>query len=110
MTHQRVKMVYLSLIAVVVLSFAYTLLFSLGFTTFTIPLSSPLSIATSIGMVALSSFCLLADFFLIEELCKARVTKEMEWYCALSVLTSILFIYLEVLRLLVKLKASSRRR
>lgn len=72
--------------------------------------NSWLSILFSIFVIGLASCCLLADLDSIKQGAKRNFSKEMEWYCAMSLLVTILWIYLEVLRLLIKLNSRGRKR
>lgn len=68
---------------------------------------SPLSIGISIVIVIIASLTLLLDFKMIDEFRTNQLPKEYEWIAALGLLVTIIWIYLEVLRLLAKF---SRRR
>ena len=69
--------------------------------------SSPLSIGISLVIVAVAALCLVLDFDLIENAAKQGAPSYMEWYCGFSLLVTIVWLYLEILRLLSKL--NSRR-
>ena len=57
------------------------------------------------GLVAgLAAFNLMLDFDLSERGVKAGLPKHMEWFCALGLMVSIVWLYLEILRLLSKLR------
>lgn len=64
----------------------------------------------SVFVVILASFCLLADMDTIKHGAKERYSKKIEWYCAMALLATVLWIYLEILRLLIKLQGKRRRR
>ncbi len=64
--------------------------------------NTPLSIGFSILMVGLASFNLLLNFDTIEKGVEARAPKYMEWYCSFGLLVTIVWLYLEILRLLSK--------
>lgn len=64
--------------------------------------NTPLSIGFSVLMVGLASFNLLLNFDTIEKGVEARAPKYMEWYCSFGLLVTIVWLYLEILRLLSK--------
>lgn len=65
--------------------------------------SSPLSIGISVVIVGVASFSLINDFALIEYGAQAQAPKYMEWYSAFSLLVGLIWLYMEILRLLMKL-------
>lgn len=67
--------------------------------------SSPLSIGLSVLVVGLASFSLLIDFWQIEEGAGRGLPKHLEWYFGFSLLVTLVWLYLEILRLLSKLKS-----
>lgn len=66
--------------------------------------NSMLGIGFSILMVALASMNLLLDFDNIEKGVEMGAPKYMEWYSAFGLLVTIVWLYLEILRLLAKLR------
>lgn len=64
----------------------------------------------SVIVVGIASLNLLLDFDRIEELSKQNAPKFMEWYCAFGLLVTIVWLYIEILRLLIKLVGSSSSR
>ncbi len=70
--------------------------------------SSPLGIGFSLFVVGLAAFNLLLDFNFIENAEHAHAPKYMEWYGAFGLMVTLIWLYLEVLRLLMKL-ADNRR-
>jgi len=68
--------------------------------------ASPLGIGFSALMVVLASVFLVLDFQVIDDAIKAGAPKHMEWYAGFSVLATLAWIYIEVLRLLAKLRSS----
>jgi uncharacterized YccA/Bax inhibitor family protein len=69
--------------------------------------SSMLSIGFSLFVVVIASLNLVMDFDFIEEGVKKSAPKYMEWYGAFGLLVTLIWLYLEILRLLSKL--NSRR-
>ena len=66
--------------------------------------NGPIGIAFSVIVVALASFNLILDFDLIESFA-GRVSKDYEWYCGFSLLVTIIWMYIEILNLLMKLQS-----
>jgi uncharacterized YccA/Bax inhibitor family protein len=66
--------------------------------------ATPLGIGFSIVVVALAAFNLLLNFDTIEQGIEMKAAKYMEWYCAFGLLVTIVWLYLEILRLLSKLQ------
>jgi uncharacterized YccA/Bax inhibitor family protein len=70
-------------------------------------LSSPslLGIAFSVFVAGLAAFNLALDFDFIERGTKQGLDKNYEWYAAFALLITIVWLYLEILRLLSKLRS-----
>ncbi len=68
---------------------------------------SALGIIFSLVVVVIASLNLILDFDMIEQGAAAGAPKYMEWYCAFGLLVTIVWLYIEILRLLTKL--ASRR-
>lgn len=67
--------------------------------------ASPLGILFSLVVVGIASANLLLDFDLIERGVAAGAPKWMEWYAAFGLLVTLVWLYLELLRLLSKLRS-----
>lgn len=65
---------------------------------------TPISIGFSILMVGLASFNLLLNFDTVEKGIEVRAPKYMEWYSAFGLTVTVVWLYLEILRLLSKFK------
>ena len=63
------------------------------------------ALAASLGMVALAAFNLMLDFDLIERGVEAGAPKWMDWFAAFGLLVTIVWLYIEILRLLAKLQS-----
>jgi uncharacterized YccA/Bax inhibitor family protein len=63
-------------------------------------------IGISAFVVGIAAFNLILDFAAIEEGEAARAPKYMEWYAAFGLLVTLVWLYLEMLRLLAKLRSS----
>ena len=66
--------------------------------------AGPLGIGFSLVVVGVAAFNLLLDFDLIERGTLAGLPKYMEWYCAFGLMVTVVWLYLEILRLLGKLR------
>ena len=66
-----------------------------------------MGIGFSVVVVVVAALNLILDFGLIENGVKAQAPKYMEWYAGFSLLVTLVWLYLEILRLLSKL--ASRR-
>jgi uncharacterized YccA/Bax inhibitor family protein len=64
---------------------------------------SPLGILISVFAAGLAAMMLAVDFDLIEKGAKAGWPKDMEWYGAFGLLTTLVWLYLEMLRLISQL-------
>ena len=64
--------------------------------------SSPISIGFSILVSGLAAFNLLLNFDTVEKGVEMRAPKYMEWYSAFGLLVTVVWLYLELLRLLSK--------
>jgi uncharacterized YccA/Bax inhibitor family protein len=84
----------------------YLVTLVLGFFGVMMPLvfsSSPLGIGFSAFVVGLAAFNLLLDFDFIEQAARHQAPKYMEWYGAFGLIVTLVWLYLEILRLLRKL-------
>jgi len=88
----------------------YFLSFILGFFGIQMPLihgSGMFGIGFSLIVVGVASLNLVLDFDLIDQLSRQGAPKNMEWYGAFALMVTLIWLYLEMLRLLSKL--NSRR-
>ena len=67
--------------------------------------TSLLSIGISLFVVVIASLNLVLDFDFIEEGAEKGAPKYMEWYGAFGLLVTLIWLYLEILRLLAKLQS-----
>ena len=63
------------------------------------------SIGFSLFVVVIASLNLVLDFDFIEEGAEQGMPKYMEWYGAFGLLVTLIWLYLEILRLLAKLRS-----
>lgn len=62
-----------------------------------------IGIGFSVFVIALAAFNLLLDFDLIEKGVENRAPKYMEWYAGFGLLVTLVWLYIEILRLIMKL-------
>jgi uncharacterized YccA/Bax inhibitor family protein len=62
-------------------------------------------IGISVFIVVVAALNLVLDFDLIAQNAARRAPKFMEWYCGFSLLVTLVWLYLEILRLLAKLRS-----
>jgi uncharacterized YccA/Bax inhibitor family protein len=65
--------------------------------------SGPLGIGISLLVVGVAALNLVLDFDVVEQGARAGAPKYMEWYGAFGILVTLVWLYLEILRLLAKL-------
>lgn len=86
----------------------YLISFIGGFFGFNIPHlheATPLGIAISVIIVIIAALNLVLDFDFIENAAKRQVPKYFEWYGAFGLLVTLVWLYLEILRLLSKIRS-----
>ncbi|MDR2427157.1 MAG: Bax inhibitor-1/YccA family protein [Endomicrobium sp.] len=66
--------------------------------------SSLLGICISVFVVSIAAFNLIIDFDLIENGARVGAPKYMEWYGAFALMVTLIWLYLELLRLLAKMR------
>lgn len=64
-----------------------------------------IGIAISVGICLLAAMNLLVDFAVVEQGTKAGAPKEMEWLAAFGLITTLVWLYTEILRLLALLQS-----
>jgi uncharacterized YccA/Bax inhibitor family protein len=67
--------------------------------------SGPMGIGISLVIVGVAAFNLLLDFDFIERGIEVGAPRHMEWYAAFGLLVTLVWLYLELLRLLAKLQS-----
>jgi len=89
----------------------YFLSFILGFFGVSVPLihsNGAFGILFSMFVVVIAALNLVLDFDLIEKGAARGAPKYMEWYGAFALLVTLVWLYLEILRLLAKLQSRQR--
>ena len=64
-----------------------------------------MGIGFSLLVVAIAALNLVLDFDIIEQAAENRTPKYMEWYATFGLLVTLIWLYLEILRLLAKLQS-----
>ena len=67
--------------------------------------SGPIGIGFSLFVVAIASLNLVLDFDFVEQGVAAGAPKYMEWYAAFGIIVTLVWLYLEILRLLSKVRS-----
>jgi uncharacterized YccA/Bax inhibitor family protein len=68
--------------------------------------TGPVGIGFSLIVVVIAALNLILDFDFIEQGARRQAPKYMEWYGGFSLLVTLIWMYLEILRLLAKLRSS----
>lgn len=69
--------------------------------------AGPIGIGFSVVVVVIAALNLVLDFDVIESGARAGAPKYMEWYAAFGLMVTLVWLYLEILRLLAKLRSSN---
>ena len=101
--------VYSSLSAIVLIYLVDIIGLFLGFRVPVIHEASPLGILFSLFVVGIASLCLVADFDFIERGVERGAPKQLEWRAAFGLMVTLIWLYLEILELLAKIAAVSKR-
>jgi uncharacterized YccA/Bax inhibitor family protein len=100
------------LIATGAIAVVYLISIVLGFFGKSVPMihdSGPMGIGFSLLVVGIAAFNLLLDFDSIEKSANSnRAPAYMEWYGAFALMVTLIWLYLEILRLLGKIKGGRR--
>ena len=68
--------------------------------------AGPIGILFSLFVVGIAALCLVADFDFIEKGVERGAPKQLEWRAAFGLMVTLIWLYLEILKLLAKLAAS----
>ncbi|KQL32803.1 hypothetical protein AN960_22790 [Bacillus sp. FJAT-25509] len=66
--------------------------------------SGPIGIFVSLAILVIASLNLFLDFDLITKSVRQGAPKEFEWYCAFGLLVTVIWVYIEALRFLSRLR------
>ncbi len=67
--------------------------------------AGPVGIGFSILVVGIAAMSLIQDFFFIENASQNMLSKDYEWYAAMGLMITLVWLYTEILRLLAKLNS-----
>ena len=70
--------------------------------------SGPVGILFSVAVTAIAALNLILDFSFIEDGARTGAPKYMEWYSAFGLMVTLIWLYLEIIRLLSKLRDDRR--
>ena len=65
-----------------------------------------MGIGFSLVVVVIAALNLVLDFDIIEQAAETRTPKYMEWFGAMALVMTLIWLYLEILRLLAKLRSN----
>lgn len=68
--------------------------------------NGPVGILFSLAVVTVAALNLILDFSFIEESARQGAPKYMEWYAAFGLMVTLIWLYMEIIRLLSKLRSS----
>jgi len=103
-TDRLVKGVFAATAAVFLVYLVDMLLNLFGYGVPYIHQSGWIGIGISLVIVGIAAFNLLVDFAVIENGVRSGSPRYMEWYCGMALLVTLVWLYLEILRLLSKLR------
>ena len=103
-TDRLMKGVMIATAAVFLVYMVDMLLNFFGFGVPYIHQTGPIGIGISLVIVGIAAFNLLIDFAVIEQGISNASPRYMEWYCAMALLVTLVWLYLEILRLLSKFR------
>lgn len=103
-TSSFVKGVFAATAAVFLVYMVDMLLRLFGFSVPFIHETGWIGIVISLVIVGIAAFNLLVDFAVIEDGIRGGGPRYMEWYCGMALLVTLVWLYLELLRLLSKLR------
>jgi uncharacterized YccA/Bax inhibitor family protein len=66
--------------------------------------NGPIGILFSLAVVVIAALNLILDFNFIEQGARQGAPKYMEWYAAFGLMVTLIWLYIEILRLLTKLR------
>ncbi len=96
------------IVATMAIALVYLVSMVLGFFHVAVPFmqgNSIWSIGFSLFVVGIAALNLVLDFDMIERGAEVGAPKYMEWYCAFGLMVTLVWLYMEILRLLSKLRS-----
>ena len=67
--------------------------------------SGPVGIGFSLFVIVIAAMSLIQDFFFIETSSQRMLSKDYEWFGAMGLMITLIWLYTEILRLLAKLNS-----
>jgi uncharacterized YccA/Bax inhibitor family protein len=106
----RVTEKFMAIVMVATLAIGVTYLVDIALSFFSMPIGfihqgSTAGIIFSLCVVGVAALNLILDFDMIEKSVAARAPKWMEWYAGFAVLITVIWLYIEILRLLSKMNS-----
>jgi uncharacterized YccA/Bax inhibitor family protein len=101
---EKFRMVMIAATGAIALTYLINIV--MGFFGNSIPMiheATPIGIAFSVIVVGVAAFNLMLDFDMIEQAHARKAPKFMEWYCGFALLLTLVWLYIEMLRLMSKL-------
>ena len=98
------------LVSTLAIAIVYLISFILSFFKIQIPFifdASPIGIGISFLIIVVAAFNLLLDFDIIEKGVASCAPKYFEWYCSFGLLVTVVWLYIEILRLLSKMRSNN---
>ena len=107
---QNTRIAVTSALAAIVLIYIISIIGSISgwYTVPHIHGAGPIGIAFSLFVVGIGALCLVADFDFIERGVQQGAPKQLEWRAAFGLMVTLIWLYLEILKLLAKIAASRR--
>ncbi len=68
---------------------------------------TPLGIGLSIAICVVAAASLIVDFVIVDRGVKSSAPVAMEWYCAFGIISTLVWLYMEILRLISLLRSAS---
>lgn len=103
-----VKVILSAMIGILFFSLFSWLLSLFSISTPVIYSASPWGIAFSVFVVIIAALSLVIDFDFIDQAARNKYPKYFEWYGAFGLMVGLIWLYMEVLRLLAKIAANNR--
>lgn len=104
-TYRFAAVLKTSLLSIMII---YLIQFAASFFGRGIPLiwgAGPVGIGFSLVVVVVAAMALIQDFFFIEDASRNMLDKDYEWYGAMGLMITLVWLYTEILRLLAKLNS-----
>jgi uncharacterized YccA/Bax inhibitor family protein len=98
------KVIMVSIFGIVATYLLHFVLVIFGLSIPFIHSSGPVGLAFGFFVVGIASFSLVTDFDFIETMTEVGASKKMEWFGAVAIMVTLVWLYVEILHLLYKIK------